>query len=378
MLEYIHLKHFKTLKNNGFPLKNLNLFSGLNGMGKSSVLQMLLLLRQSYEKKLLFSKGLMLKGEYLNLGLGSDVLSLDIEDNESLSCLLKWSVLQDPVTFTFDYLPESDLQPIRDFDLNAEDAFHHALIIQALALFNARFEYLAAERVAPQTFYALSDYHVNTLNTLGQNGLYSAHYLAENKDLPLPVAALQHPRAQAKDLLANTEAWMSDISPGLKIRAHKKTEMDLVSLNYAFIQGKGTTRDFKPQNVGFGLTYVLPVVMAILKAQKGDLVLIENPESHLHPAGQSVLGRLAACAAANGIQLLIETHSDHFLNGVRVAVKNKLIAPEQVALFFLDRDDASEEHAAEVSQPVLDPEGRIDIWPKGFFDEWENQLDQLL
>ena len=378
MIEYIHLKHFKTLKNNGFALKSLNLFSGLNGMGKSSVLQMLLLLRQSHEKNLLFSKGLMLKGEYLNLGLGSDVLSLDIEASECLSCLLRWSHLENPVSFVFDYSPESDLQPLNTQSTTQNTDFQNALDHQKLGLFGPQFEYLAAERVAPQTFYALSDYHVNTLNTLGQNGLYSAHYLAENKDNPLSIQGLQHPKATANDLLANTEAWMSEISPGLKIRALKKTDMDLASLNYAFIQGKGITRDFKPQNVGFGLTYVLPVVVAILKAKPGELVLIENPESHLHPAGQSVLGRLAALAAAHGVQLLIETHSDHFLNGVRVAVKQGLIPSDQVALFFLDRDFSAEEHAAEVSQPVIDESGRIDIWPSGFFDEWENQLDHLL
>ncbi len=91
--------------------------------------------------------------------------------------------------------------------------------------------------------------------------------------------------------------------------------------------------------MGFGLTYVLPVITAILGAHRGDLLLIENPEAHLHPAAQCAVVRLCALAAQNGIQLLIETHSDHFLNGVRVAVKQSEIAPEETSILFFDREE---------------------------------------
>lgn len=371
MLDYIHIKNFKTLKDNGFPLQALNIFSGLNGMGKSSVLQVLLLLRQSHEKNLLLKSGLMLKGEYLNLGTGADILSVDAPE-EKFSFLMRWGEDDSILRFDFGYDSDADLQPT----LNSKTG--ESFEINHIPLFNQSFQYISAERIGSKTYYERSDFHIKTLNTLGKQGEYTAHYLAEKYNLPLPLDSLKHSKSPSNDLLSNVEAWMSDITPGLKIRAEKKTDMDLVSLNYAFVQGKEITNNYKPQNVGFGLTYVLPVVTALLKAKKGELVLIENPESHLHPAGQSVLGRLAALAAAHGVQLLIETHSDHFLNGVRVAVKQGLIPSDQVALFFLDRDFSAEEHAAEVSQPVIDESGRIDIWPSGFFDEWENQLDHLL
>jgi predicted ATPase len=134
----------------------------------------------------------------------------------------------------------------------------------------------------------------------------------------------------------------------------------------------------KPTNVGFGLTYVLPVVTAVLFASPGDLLIIENPESHLHPQGQARLGKLFAQAAENGVQLFIETHSDHVLNGVRVATKQKIISPENVGLFFFVRDFESDEHKTEIIQPFIDENGRIDKRPKGFFDEWGNQLDELM
>ena len=79
MLETIAIKNFKLLKDQLFHLNNLTIFSGLNGMGKSSLIQSLLLLRQSYEKNMLPSKGLSLVGEYVQIGNGADVLSINAE-----------------------------------------------------------------------------------------------------------------------------------------------------------------------------------------------------------------------------------------------------------------------------------------------------------
>ena len=70
MIEFINIQNFKTLLNASFPLGNLNLFSGLNGMGKSTLVQSLLLLRQSYERNTLKTKGLLLNGDYVNIGTG--------------------------------------------------------------------------------------------------------------------------------------------------------------------------------------------------------------------------------------------------------------------------------------------------------------------
>ncbi|WP_180834594.1 AAA family ATPase, partial [Vibrio parahaemolyticus] len=66
---------------------------------------------------------------------------------------------------------------------------------------------------------------------------------------------------------------------------------------------------------------VLPIVLALLVTKPGGLVIIENPEAHLHPKGQSYLGRLIQRTAEAGVQVIIETHSDHLLNGIRVAAR---------------------------------------------------------
>lgn len=370
MIEYIRISNFKTLLDAGFPLLSLNVFSGLNGMGKSSLIQTLLLLRQSHERDVLWQKGLLLNGDYLNLGAGKDVLSFASGETDAISFQLKWQTLEQSTLLAFDYKPYSDLLPSKQ-SLNSAD-FEH------LSLFNHQFRYLSADRLSPNSHHLLSEFHIRDLNSLGNHGEYTVHFIAENRFSELSITALKHPCAKANTLLENIEAWMSDISPGLKIKATAQPDFNSATLSYAFVQGNQTTPDIKPQNVGFGLSYVLPVVTSILSAKHGDLLIIENPESHLHPAGQSVMGRLCALAANHGVQLVVESHSDHFLNGVRVAVKDKIIAREKVSLFFLQRPADARIHASEVTYPKIDAEGCIDQWPDGFFDEWDKQLDRLL
>lgn len=366
MLDYIRIQRFKSLMDARFPLASLNLFSGLNGMGKSSLIQTLLLLRQSQEKNTLLSKGLLLKGDYVSVGTGQDILSENAE-KETIEFTLVWENLS-PVNFIFDYSSKSDLQPLgQEVELPEQE----------LTLFTKNFQYLSADRISPRAAYEVSDYYIKDLNSIGNHGEYTAHYIAENGLEALSIKALKHQAAPSYSLLDSLDKWMSEISPGIRIHAQLHQVMNTVSLSYAFEQGAEMTADFKPQNVGFGLTFVLPVLVAILRAKPGDMVIIENPEAHLHPGGQSVLGKLCSIAATNGVQLFIESHSDHFLNGVRVAIKDRTIPCEDVKLFYLERSFSSG-HETLVVSPQIDEQGRIDRWPSGFFDENDTQLEKLL
>lgn len=369
MLDFIRIERFKSLNDAQFPLAGLNLFSGLNGMGKSSLIQTLLLLRQSYEKNTLPDKGLLLKGDYVSVGTGQDILSENAE-KETIEFTLVWDKL-DPVHFVFDYAGKSDLQPID------KEKKHLPFDADQVNLFSKNFQYLSADRISPKASYDVSDYHIKDLNSLGNHGEYTAHYIAEYGLQPIAIDSLKHPSAPSLSLLDNLDKWMAEISPGIRIHAELHQAMNTVSLGYAFQQGTEMTADFKPQNVGFGLTFVLPVLTAILRSKPGDMLIIENPEAHLHPGGQSVLGRLCSIAATAGVQLFIETHSDHFLNGVRVAVREKVVTAVNVKVFYLERSTTSV-HEAIVVSPEIDENGRIDIWPQGFFDENDRLLEKLL
>jgi predicted ATPase len=104
--------------------------------------------------------------------------------------------------------------------------------------------------------------------------------------------------------------------------------------------------------------------------------MIENPEAHLHPRGQVAMGRLMALAASIGVQILVETHSDHVLNGIRLAVKAGEIPPDDVKLHFFRRD--RETKATVIETPPVARDGRLGFWPEDFFDQWEKSLDELL
>jgi predicted ATPase len=170
---------------------------------------------------------------------------------------------------------------------------------------------------------------------------------------------------------------MSEISPGMRLHFRVHRSMDLANFNVSFTSAQAVnTNEYRPSNVGFGITYTLPIVISLLSSKKGHLVLLENPEAHLHPRAQSKIGELAARAAASGVQVVFETHSDHVLNGVRIAVKSKKLDASDAGILFFDRLDG--DRRAHVTSLEMDSEGRIADWPAGFFDEFEKSIEQLI
>lgn len=245
-------------------------------------------------------------------------------------------------------------------------------------LFGDNFQYLRADRIGPASIYEKSYNSVFTRRSLGARGEFVAHFLAVHQTEPVDAARRHHDSEVTGGLLSQVIAWMQDFSPGVRLEVFDIDNTDLVRLafQYGGSAGLDSSNFYRPTNVGFGLTYTLPVVVACLSAPKGGLVLLENPEAHLHPQGQLAMGRLIAKAAASGLQIIVETHSDHLLNGVRLAVKRGELDAGLVATHFFSHAD----HAQDVSieSPSMTDSGRLSAWPKGFFDQWESSLDELL
>jgi predicted ATPase len=110
----------------------------------------------------------------------------------------------------------------------------------------------------------------------------------------------------------------------------------------------------------------------------GSLVLLEHPEHRLHPSLAAKLGGQIARAAVHGIQIIVETHNDHILNGIRVAVHGSQIRHEDVGFFHFQSVEQQGRRVIEVDSPHIDRRGRIDRWENGFFDQWDKDLEQLL
>jgi predicted ATPase len=197
-----------------------------------------------------------------------------------------------------------------------------------------------------------------------------------NRHQSLKINKLIHPSSKTNQLLENVSLWLGEISNGIDISAKVYNELQQVNLTYNYIYGDNKSNEFTPLNVGFGITYVLPIIVAVLKSKPDDLLIIENPESHLHPAGQSKIAELCAIASSQGVQIIIETHSDHFLNGIRVATKKEILKPESSQIYYFRKE--KNELETKIDKLNIDKNGKIDEWPIGFFDEWDNKLDELL
>ena len=116
-------------------------------------------------------------------------------------------------------------------------------------------------------------------------------------------------------------------------------------------------------DVGLAVSTVLPVLVALIQAEPGQLVYIEQPELHLHPRAQWKLAQLLANAANRGIRLVIETHSSLLLQGILTCVANGTITPDNVALHWFERND---EGITKVKKADLDEHGRFGDWPADF------------
>ena len=365
MLDEIVLTNFKGFKSATIPLAPLTLLSGLNSSGKSTVLQSLGVLRQSQEAGFLHDGSWLLNGPFVELGVGSDVLHEDSDVEE-----LGIGFIQDGARFawTVGYTRQADV---------LETTETGEVIALPEVPFSDRFQFLRADRVNPNSTSAKSRHAVSKNRSLGAKGEFAAHFLAIFRDQPVPVN-IRYPETPetTPGLLSQVNAWMQEFSPGVRVDVHDVSGTDLVRLSFTFGSGISESNAYRPTNVGFGLAYSLPIVVACLATPAGGLVLLENPEAHLHPRGQMAMGRLMALAASAGLQLLVETHSDHLLNGVRLAVKHGELAASDVKMHFFNRDPSL--RRSNFVSPGMQSDGRLTFWPEGFFDQWDQALMDLV
>jgi len=386
MINSIEIKNFKSIKKKLFPLRNLNILLGLNGMGKSSFIQSLLTLKQSSSLR---SLRLDLNGNYVTIGNTRDAL-YQYAKQEDMEFDISFTENNSRLNLAFEYKMEADLFMIKNVKPELLTKFHDNLDkLASNGLFSTNFQYLNANRIRPVSIFSKNYTAVINEMNVGNYGEFTAHYIETYSNEDVFFENLAHKdsgiidnvtrkKIVNKSLINQINLWMGEISPGINIRTTSISSED-VMLEYVFKQPNfGNTNRYKPENVGFGITYVLPVVTALLAAKRGELIIIENPESHIHPRGQAELGRLIAKTAMNDVQIIIETHSDHILNGIRVAVKESDITKDRVIAFYFEKVvDASEQYS-KISDIEIDKNGELSNYPKNMLDEWSNQLFKLM
>ncbi|MCO6470683.1 MAG: DUF3696 domain-containing protein [Saprospiraceae bacterium] len=318
----------------------------------------------------------------VNIGTTKDARYQYSKDNENVSFALHFKG-KEPYLMEFDYEIDADVFRQKSTISN------YIVQNKEEALFTNKFQYLNAQRIEPQATNIGSYTSVTEANDIGKYGQYTAHYIELRGYENVAFENVLHKDSKTFDELIKKETtnrtlinqinlWLGEISPGVNVRTEKITS-DIILLEYVFKQPNfGTTNRFKPENVGFGISYALHVVTVLLKAKQGDLIIIENPESHIHPRGQAELGKLISLIAQNDVQIIIETHSDHIINGIRVGVKENPVMKDRTILFYFEKVVTDSEQYSEITNIEIDSKGELSEYPKNLLEEWSNQLLKLL
>jgi predicted ATPase len=340
MITEISLIGFKSFLNRSLKLRQLTVLTGLNSSGKSSIIQALLILEKAKRSE----SSILLDGhgsieEVRNIYHNSEIkLSVTNESNVEFETLIRTGVV-DGQTYV----------------CNNRDSFNYPEIL-----------YISANRFGPKTSVPIYNDSFKR-NRIGVNGENLFQFIKSFEDKSID-ARLIHSQSEGETLEYNIRGWLSVISPNVKFRYEIDKNSDT---SYSMFN------EHRATNVGFGLSYSLPVIASLLIGTliPNSLVIIENPEAHLHPRGQTEIANLISLCASVGTQVIIETHSDHVFDGIRIAAKNSRGFAKNVQVHWFELNDKQN---TEVASSELNDDGRLDKWPKGLFDEFELNASRLL
>lgn len=376
MITELRLKNFKCLKEDFFPLSKINVFAGRNGIGKSSLLQSMLLIAQSLDDNGLLKK-VKINGTFLQLGTFCDIISKDGNDSRII------------IKLTSDDSPEGDFV---ELILAKDQESQYATI---------------ADLRTPQTDSSLDVPSANTGNSEASISFGAQASVDVTSALP-PLMQLQNvyfvsadrrgpvntQKLDASALLSNVGIHGENVlnvlyrgGKNLQQRVQdaltyimKQSSLNVKEVNndiQLFLDSVNNSNGFKPVNVGFGYSYLLTILLTMLVAEPKSKVFIENPEAHLHPGAQSrLIDFLFKTAKEKNFQLFIETHSENVFNAIRRAALSGFgIEPEEVkSYFFYD----SGENQLGYKEIKMGKDGSLNDFPADFFDQTRQELREIM
>lgn len=364
MIKSIKLSKFKCFYQSTVNLKPLTIMSGINAVGKSSVIQSLLLLLQcerAYDSQ---------------NRLGTITQKITLNDNKGLYLGNVQDIINyftDERNFTIEYVNETNKVTLNSqINNNTDTVSFNALVIREgehidnFHIDLLKSQYISAERIGPRTIHDDG----GTLDNVGYLGQNATSILNINFNQEVPLDRCLSEKSLSL-LLKSVEEWINYIVPGTELRTEYLSEVEKVKLQ---IKNSKEGKFIKPSNTGFGISYVLPIIVAGMIAAKDSLLIIENPEAHLHPLGQSRIGEFLVKIANSGVQVIVETHSDHVINGVRLSVAKKQIEAENTLINFFTRVTDVD---IKIDSIEINELGEIAQWPQGFLDQEKNDLKEL-
>lgn len=335
MIDSLYIKGLKSIDEQTFDLKPLTIVTGLNSTGKSTLMQSVLLVSKfCSDNGLRFLPDINTRFEILrNKYRKADTIEVRI-DGDGFKNRLTMQSESAEVSF-------APKEPGPVFERN--------------------FYYLSANRIGPENLAAISNEKVCGLNGEALFGTYE-----KEKSKPLREALIKDDVSYT--LATQVNYWLRHIL-ALPIEL-STTEVNAMTADVRY-KSDGIP-DIMPTELGAGVSYLAKILILCLRAEKGDLVMIENPEIHLHPAAQSRLGEFLAFIAASGVQVILETHCENLLNRVRYEVYAGRIPADDVVIYY------KESITTPFVEIGIDADGRYTAdFPEGFFDATLSELLEI-
>ncbi|MCR5574115.1 MAG: DUF3696 domain-containing protein [Bacteroidaceae bacterium] len=331
MIQELTLKGFKSFYDETIKIAPLTVLTGLNSSGKSSVIQSLRMLRN--------------RGPLPGHGTTEELTNIYYSTRFSIQ--IKYTDLRGKECF-MGFGPEAQRNTPGYYGI-------------------PQFTYVSADRFGPRTSIP-----IDNSRQLGERGDNVLKIIENNEWVEID-RRLRHEKSEGDTFGYNLRAWLGAITPGVEF----KSQIDKMSdSSYSMFDGHRAT------NVGFGLSYALPVIVALFtgtlnkeKRPYNQVVLLENPEAHLHPKGQTEMARLICSAVEAGAQVIVETHSDHLFDGIRIYAKNHPGFAQNVATHWFELDGKKLTH---IQSPIMEDDGSLDFWPDGLFDQFGLNASELI
>jgi len=444
MIQELTLKNFKSFKKlDSFKINDLTVIAGKNSCGKSSILQSLLLLKQTLIKR--DGGELELEGEYLTFsnlkevsfsmpsvnraGIGYEFLvsnrsgkgrinlsfgnakklehylpivseykvEMHNEDGENkkinlLNHTLKKKDSPDfmsplfenermrisdtktvlssfyPVVFSFNLIEKTsnDKTSVNKVTFPIEFFFKSEKQLTDTLIEDIRnIKYLGPLRALPKRAYVHFTEVAYELLPSGEN---AAHVLWARQNESVKFQGKEYKLKEALNICIGMMGLSQEITPSR-----------IGDLIYKInLKNKDCNADVTISDVGFGYSQVIPIILMCLLSNPGDLILLEQPEIHLHPSSAANLADLFLAFIADERRIIVETHSAELISRLRLRVIEKVDLKDKINIAFVESSSEKETEGATIRQFHIDENGMFPEYPDGFLDESTKIADSII
>lgn len=357
MLREISVDGYKSINQEKVELRPFTLFSGVNSAGKSSMIQSINYVLDLQRRQ----SGIKSDEIYGMTGRFTDMRNSVRGNKKIIFRLTEEGLHGEEYNIQVTYRADGEIDTKR-FKLSPEKD-------KPDYLGKYKVIYLLAERVGVQNMYGLN---IRNPRDIGDKGQYVYSYLSYFGQDGLPEPGFAYCSDEVGMSLNNQVNYWLDYLLGFQIRVNAVPDVDQVVVTYS---NSKNNRYYRASNVGTGVTYVSVLIIAALSCKAGDTVIVENPGIHLHPGAQSRLMEFMAYLCARGLQVILETHSDHIYNGMRKCIKRGILDRERIAAYYFELDDTMQ---TKIHSITFNEQGAEEAHPYGMFDQFDDDLDELI